>query len=81
MKSTKQSEVSHIVPWDNSLLSKSKQFWMNCKEKKNASSDQNTEGCGSLALSQRTQETGRGNHFPHSTGHMDAWQMKKNPQG
>lgn len=54
---------------------------MNRKEKKNPSSDQNTEGCGSLALSQRTQETGRGKHFPHSTGHTEAWRMKKNPQG
>ena len=54
---------------------------MNCKEKKNPSSGQNTEGCGSLALSQRTQETGRGHHFPHSTGLMETWQMKKKSLG
>lgn len=59
---------------------------MNCKEKKkrkkeSLSSDQNTEGCGSLVLSQRAQETGRGNHYPHSTGHMEAGRMKNNPRG
>lgn len=55
---------------------------MNCKRRgKNLSSDQNTGSCGSLALPQKTQETGRSSHFPHSTGHMEALWMKKNHQG